>query len=712
MTDTVDRRIIEIDVRTAAAMQQEVARARQSLAGMEDTLGSLKSTLTGFGESLIAGFSAGAFVAAIRSSMDAIEQLTHSAEKLGVSVESLSALQHAAAMSGVNAEQLDTALTHLNKSLGEFGAGTSAAAKALQQLGVTGTMETEEALGQIADQFARMTDVGEKTRLAMEIFGRAGADLIPMLSQGRAGLEAFRAEAERLGIVVGRDTADAVHKANDALKEMQATTKGSITQITAGLAPALVEVSEGLKSTSSSAEQLRDVGSGLGDMLVAGTKVFLGFGSAVQIAGKAIAAVAASTVAFFSPDSIKNLPAALKSIWEQFKTDFDKISDDYNARIARMQAAPAGLSGPDLALGGPMTFGTRNAPSGQDTEALKAFNNELKSLYDLTGRGEAERMAANLELVQRAAAGMFKDPQTGKPIQFDAVEIAKAFDAVTGAGAKMAAQWKDINDLIGKTKAEEYLANLGKLKEAYEVGLPTATGEMVKITQEEYVKGLTNLAYANKAAAKDSVETFTKMGEAIQHSIEGWSRDAANAIIDFATNVKFSFTDMVNSILKDLARLVMQKAVLDPLFMNLGHWAGSLFGAGAGGGGANVAPGAHGLAFDHGLIPMAAGGIVSSPTIFPFAGGAALMGEAGPEAVMPLTRTASGDLGVKTAGSSDVTVNVINNAGADVSVDQGKDSNGARKINVLIERSVQDAFTRGRFDSLMSGTYGLNRRGR
>jgi lambda family phage tail tape measure protein len=60
-----------------------------------------------------------------------------------------------------------------------------------------------------------------------------------------------------------------------------------------------------------------------------------------------------------------------------------------------------------------------------------------------------------------------------------------------------------------------------------------------------------------------------------------------------------------------------------------------------------------------GLIPFGSGGIVNRPTIFPFAsGGVGVMGERGPEAVMPLKRTASGELGVKSEGSEASSINI------------------------------------------------------
>lgn len=73
-------------------------------------------------------------------------------------------------------------------------------------------------------------------------------------------------------------------------------------------------------------------------------------------------------------------------------------------------------------------------------------------------------------------------------------------------------------------------------------------------------------------------------------------------------------------------------------------------------------PFADGASFSQGrVMPFARGGVVSQPTMFPMRGGRGLMGEAGPEAIMPLSRGADGRLGVQTAGGGrpvNVTVNV------------------------------------------------------
>lgn len=70
-------------------------------------------------------------------------------------------------------------------------------------------------------------------------------------------------------------------------------------------------------------------------------------------------------------------------------------------------------------------------------------------------------------------------------------------------------------------------------------------------------------------------------------------------------------------------------------------------------------PFADGAPFSQGrVMPFAKGGIVSSPVAFPMKGATGLMGEAGPEAIMPLSRGADGRLGVRTQGGGNVTVNM------------------------------------------------------
>ena len=99
--------------------------------------------------------------------------------------------------------------------------------------------------------------------------------------------------------------------------------------------------------------------------------------------------------------------------------------------------------------------------------------------------------------------------------------------------------------------------------------------------------------------------------------------------------------------------------------------------------------------------------IVSTPTLFRHGGGLGLMGEAGPEAIMPLTRMPNGDLGVQTAGNSaQVIVNIINNSGAEVRQEEYDDGMGGKQIDVIIGEMVNRHIAAGKADRALGARYG------
>ena len=105
----------------------------------------------------------------------------------------------------------------------------------------------------------------------------------------------------------------------------------------------------------------------------------------------------------------------------------------------------------------------------------------------------------------------------------------------------------------------------------------------------------------------------------------------------------------------------------------------------------------------NGIQKFAMGGVVNKPTIFPFANGTGLMGEAGPEAIMPLQRAANGKLGVIASGggSTNVTVNVDAGGNASVQGDQAQ----AKQLGVAVSAAVQaELVKQQRPGGLLSGT--------
>ncbi|MBK8441592.1 MAG: phage tail tape measure protein [Rhodobacter sp.] len=102
-------------------------------------------------------------------------------------------------------------------------------------------------------------------------------------------------------------------------------------------------------------------------------------------------------------------------------------------------------------------------------------------------------------------------------------------------------------------------------------------------------------------------------------------------------------------------------------------------------------PFANGGAFAQGkVMPFANGGVVSSPTAFPMRGGRGLMGEAGPEAIMPLTRGADGQLGVQAAGGGRPVNVVMNISTPDVQGFQRSQSQIAAQVGRALSRGQRN----------------------
>jgi methyl-accepting chemotaxis protein len=178
------------------------------------------------------------------------DSLNDMSEKTGMSVESLSALKYAAEMSGAQIESLSSALPKLAKNIEKAATGSDGAREKFEKLGITvvdssGKMrDINEILLDVSERFAKMEDGAEKTALAVAIFGNSGADLIPMLNNGREGIEQLTARAKELGIVMTDSTALSAAKLDDALVELNKSIEGVGNMIGAALAPLLTDVAK------------------------------------------------------------------------------------------------------------------------------------------------------------------------------------------------------------------------------------------------------------------------------------------------------------------------------------------------------------------------------------------------------------------------------------------------------------------------------------
>lgn len=182
---------------------------------------------------------------AIKGQLDYADQLAKTSQKVGVSTETLSAYAYAAELAGVNFEQLQKSLIFLSKGSVDAARGIGESKDAFDAMGITvkntdGTLKSNsQLLEEVADKFATYKDSAEKTALAVKIFGKAGADMIPLLNGGRDAIKEASDEAEKFGIIIGSDFAKRAETVNDNFTRISKAGQGLSLMLAETLLPKL-----------------------------------------------------------------------------------------------------------------------------------------------------------------------------------------------------------------------------------------------------------------------------------------------------------------------------------------------------------------------------------------------------------------------------------------------------------------------------------------
>jgi hypothetical protein len=169
-------------------------QAKQFERDVARTFSQATDAVKGFAGALVGGLATVQLGKQIKDAIDYADALGKAAQVAGVTANELGGLQMAAELGGVSAEGMNTAVKKLSSAMFDAAAGTEKQAQLFAALGVqiadaTGKMlPASEVMKQIADKFMGMEDGAAKTALAIDLFGKSGADMIPMLNQGSAAL--------------------------------------------------------------------------------------------------------------------------------------------------------------------------------------------------------------------------------------------------------------------------------------------------------------------------------------------------------------------------------------------------------------------------------------------------------------------------------------------------------------------------------------------
>ena len=385
-------------------------------------------------------------------------------------------------------------------------------------------------------------------------------------------------------------------------------------------------------------------------------------------------------------------------------------------------------------------------------ERSKAYESSLKKLLstaDIAPSSIAAFVKANQGLLRSNAKGKKGYAELRKEFKKgigDIDQLAKVYkslgieyNAVDEKSKSFNKTLKELveNGAISAEQVEAFATEFGKLNKELEntQSLFEKTKEKAKDFTDVLSEGIFNALEKIKGVSPEVALALTGVfaplaNAGIETTVAAF-KELGQAMADGAISGK-EFQDMLigqlQAILDLLPSLFIQaglQLIIDKQYgLGIGFLAAGLTSAFVGGltegltsDSGSTTNNAHGNAFDSNIVPFKTGGaftnsIVDTPTTFKFAKGTGLMGEAGAEAIVPLTRTASGDLGVKsTGGGNVVNINVINQNGSNVDVQQSEDENGNIDIEVLVQNAVNKGFNTGKFDGAITSRYDTKQKG-
>lgn len=211
----------------------------------------------------------------VKKSIDAADATGVLAAKLDTTTEALSRLQYAAKLSDVSGSTLEASMKKLARSVTEAASGTGKAADAFAVLKLNAEdllrLPADEQFGKIADALNRVENQGQKATLTQMIFGKSASDLLPLVAEGSAGIDALGDKLERLGGVISGDTAAKAMQFNDNLDDLGVAAQGFGLAISAELLGPLNDLTRDLVELAQKKETAEGIASfvrGIGTAVV------------------------------------------------------------------------------------------------------------------------------------------------------------------------------------------------------------------------------------------------------------------------------------------------------------------------------------------------------------------------------------------------------------------------------------------------------------
>jgi len=461
--------------------------------------------------SIAAGGAIAGLVKVTANTADAIQKMS---DRLAVSTEFLSQYRHVAELSGTSLERVGDGIRKMSKSVNDANNGLSTATRAFESLGISldtlNSLNPEQQFELIADKISQVESQSVKAGAAMDIFGRAGVDLLTVLNQGSDGIAKMRQEADSFGLTISQNAADAAAAFNDELTRLENRLTGMGQAMALDVIPVLTEMMKQMNSPqiSDSVDKI----SNLNSVLIRMYGGVLLVRDSFKLLGESIGQAAG-----FARLGFKSILAGL---------------DVVRKRVVQGVAEIGGLFSDDLRGFADYVREDAEASDRYFAELLVNLKNAKDGSYDAEGGLSAfSETLAKMDKLWEAAnkTGEKSNKVVGK-------DAPKSYDSATKSAEKFAEQQKEIEKTMQKLvddafkEANELLNDFTGIVQSLETPMETlnrTTNEQVQIIGR-YI--LAN--QGNEKAINDAMEALRRLDEQYKDS-EAEIKAAADATDEF-----------------------------------------------------------------------------------------------------------------------------------------------------------------------------------
>jgi hypothetical protein len=466
-------------VRMQADNSQYIKALDQATSKLSSFSKDVKAQLEDLADTFAAAFSVGALAEFADHAIESAASLEQMSQAAGVSVESLSSLRLAFAAGNLSQDEMGSSLKKLNSNISEAaGNAESKGGVAFRALGISVTdasgnlRDAGAVMADVANKFQGFADGPNKAAIAIQLFGRNGQSLIPVLNQGSAGLDTFRAQAEAAGIVLSGPLAEAADQFSSKFSVIKATlSEGFGNQLSAQLLPVLSTLADQFTASTSSGEAFAMVAG----VIVGGVKIVaatvIEATSEFKQLGDSIGALGAVAVAAAHGDF-----SQAGEIWRESNADNVATAKAADAQITAVFAAGTGKRAEIAKDGAPKPQAPNLTGIEQSDTAIKqlqSFNTNLQDQAASFGLGSAALVNYKLQFGPLAEA-IGKAGDQGKvlaaSIRANALALQTKQDTkeITDYTAKLVDQVVKFDQ--GSVAAIDYAAATSKAGQAAKLG--------------------------------------------------------------------------------------------------------------------------------------------------------------------------------------------------------------------------------------------------